>query len=143
MAFGDRVNFRDNRSGRFRKALPYEKNRFYKIDTLSKGMASFMFKSADGMAEIANDFADALVKYAQNNAPWKDRTTDARLGLQSAVTLENNSLEIDLYHTVEYGVWLEVRWGGKYAIILPTIETMGPRLFKAMNNIFGEIIYYE
>jgi hypothetical protein len=142
MAYGQ-GRFRDNRTGRWRKPLAWEKNRFFQVDTLSKGLANFAFKSANGMAEIANDFADDLVAYAQRNAPWNDRTNDAREGLQSAVTLYNDSLEIDLYHTVEYGIWLEVRWGGKYAIIIPTIETMGPKLFDGMNNLFGEIIYYE
>lgn len=137
------VRFRDTRTGQWKKARHWEKNRFYKIDTLSRGMASFVFKTMDEFAENANDFADVLVEYAQANAPWTDRTGAAREGLSAAVLIENGNLIIDLFHTVEYGIWLEVRWGGKFAIIIPTIETMGPRLYNLMNNGLGEIIYYK
>lgn len=144
MPYNSRVRWRDERSGRFRRPLDYEKNEYWKVDTLFRGLANFSFKSAERMAQVAaNDFADALVEYARKNAPWQDRTGDARAGLQSAVTLYNNSLEVDLYHTVEYGLWLEVRWGGRYAIIIPTVETMGPRLLEMWRGMFGEIIYYD
>lgn len=143
MPFNDRANFRDLRTGQWRKARPYEKNRHFRIDTLSRGLASFVFKTMDSMADKANEFADELVQYAKDNAPWEDRSGDARAGLDSAVTASNGELEIDLYHTVDYGIWLEVRWGGRYAIIIPTIERMGPKLYARMNGILGDIIYYE
>lgn len=141
MPYSDRVNYRDKRSGKFRRPAKHEKNRFFRIDTLSQGIANFAFKTGNGMGEIANDFADQLVSYAVANAPWEDRSGDARAGLQAAVTLENESLEIDLYHTIDYGLWLEVRWGGKYAIIIPTVEAMGPKLLAKMDNLLGEIWY--
>lgn len=136
-----RIAFRDTRTGRWRRAAHYEKNRFFTIDTLSRGLANFTFKTMDGMAEIANDFADELVQYAVENAPWEDQTGDARAGLQAAVYIENGQIQIDLFHTVEYGIWLEVRWGGRYAIIIPTIEHMGPKLLDKMNNMISEIWY--
>ena len=142
MGYSDNIQFRDTRTGRFRKAAPYERNPHFKIDTLSKGLASFVFKTLDAAGEAANSFADGLLHYAQTHAPWEDRTGDAREGLQTAVLLDNESLEVDLYHTVEYGIWLEVRWGGKYAIIIPTIETMGPRIYDQMRGMLGEIVYY-
>jgi hypothetical protein len=141
MAYNDR--FRDERTGRFRKPSPREKNEFFRVDTLSKGIANFAFKTANGMAEIATQFADDLVEYARANAPWADRTGWAREGLDATVFLRNESLEIELYHQAEYGIWLEVRWGGYYAIIIPTVETMGPQLLDRMNNILGEIVYYD
>ena len=143
MAYGDRLNFRDERTGRFRRPQPYEKNRYFKVDTLSRGLANFMFKTQNGMAEIANEFADELLQYAQDHAPWQDQTGDARAGLQTAAVLRNESLEVELYHTVEYGIWLEVRWGGKYAIIIPSVEAMGTKLLQKMDGLIGEITYYD
>lgn len=142
MAYGDKISYRDNRSGRYRRPLPYEKNRHYRIDTLSKGLANFAFKTANGMAEAAQGLAEELVTYARNNAPWDDRTGAAREGLTSEVVLENESLEVNLFHTIDYGIWLEIRWGGKYAIIIPTIEQLGPKIFDKMNDLLGETIYY-
>lgn len=143
MGFSDRVYYRDARTGRFRKPAHWERNRFYRIDTLSKGIANFAFKTENGMGEIAQGFAEDLLQYAQANAPWEDRTGEARAGLEAEVSLVNEALEIDLYHTVDYGIWLEIRWGGKYAIIIPTIETMGPKLFDKMSGLIGDIVYYD
>lgn len=139
----DRVTFHDNRNGRFRKAGSFERNRFFKVDTLSKGMANFVPKTGTMMAEEAQDFAAELVEYAQQNAPWQDRTGEARAGLSSEVEIENEVLNISLFHTVSYGLWLEIRWGGKYAIIIPTVEQMGARLFDRFTNKLSEIQYYE
>lgn len=141
MAYGE-VTFRDKR-GRFRSPKKYEKNKYFEVDTLTEGLANFQFKTMDRMSEIAVEFAGELLDYARQNAPWNDRTGDARGGLSSEVTAENESLEIQLYHTVTYGIWLEIRWGGKYAIIIPTVEQKGAELFDRMDNILGEIIYYD
>ena len=139
----NRHNFHDRRTGRFRKAAAWEKNRFFRVDTLSRGLANFTFKTLDQIADDANEFAAEMLKYAKNNAPWTDQTGDARAGLDTAVTLDNDTLEVFLFHTAEYGQWLEVRWGGKYAIIIPTVETMGTKLLAKMNNTIGEITYYR
>ena len=143
MAWNNKHNFRDRRTGRFRKAASWEKNNFFKVDTLSRGLANFTFKTLDQMAGDASSFAEEMLDYARKNAPWTDRTGEARAGLDTAVAIDNDTLEVFLFHTAEYGQWLEVRWGGKYAIIIPTVETMGIRLLAKMNNTLGEIIYYR
>jgi len=33
-----------------------------------------------------------------------------------------------VYHTMPYGLWLEVRWSGRYAIIGPTMLHIAPQL---------------
>jgi len=141
MAFGDRINFRDER-GRFRKARRFEKNKFYTIDTLTKGLANFEFKTGDGVIDAAQKFAGELVAYAQDNAPWEDDTGDARRGLFAEGWADNDQVSLILSHTVEYGIYLEVRNGGRFAIIIPTIEAMGPKIYKDMRGMCGEIIYY-
>lgn len=143
MPYDERIKFRDNRTGQFRRAKPYERNRHFQVDTLSSGLANFQFRTANEMADIAQQFAGELVDYARKNAPWNDRTGDARQGIETEVRLENRSLEIDLYHTIEYGIWLEIRWGGRYAIIIPTVEQKGSELFARMDNMLSEIIYYD
>jgi len=142
MPFGDKVNFRDER-GRFRKAKQFEKNEFWQLDgTLFKGLANFEFKTGDGVAEAMKKFADKLVTYARNNAPWEDRTGDARAGLVADVVADDKEMTLTLKHTVDYGVWLEIRWGGRYAIIIPTVEQLGPEIYNEMRGMCGEIIYY-
>ena len=117
---------------------------FFSTSTLERGLAQFELKMREGIEEIALDFAIELVDYAKANAPWSDRTGDARAGLDAQV--ENGmrgDIVVTLFHTVDYGVWLEVRWGGKYAIIIPTVERKGPELLAKMRGMMREIIFYE
>ena len=56
------------------------------------------------------------------NAPWHDNTGNARAGLMTKHEKEPMvEHRLILYHTVNYGVWLEVRFSGRYAIIGPTM----------------------
>jgi hypothetical protein len=142
MAFGDKVNFRDER-GRFRKAKQFEKNEFWQLDgTLFKGLANFEFKTGDGVIDAAQKFAAELVDYARTHAPWEDDTGDARRGLSAEGVADNDEISMYLTHTVEYGIYLEVRNSGRFAIIIPTIEAMGPKIYNNMRDMCGEIVYY-
>lgn len=75
-----------------------------------------------GVEAILEGWAGVLESYAQDNAPWADRTGAARAGLRAEVLRSGDAVELVLAHTVEYGIWLETIQGGAYAIIMPTIE---------------------
>ena len=77
--------------------------------------------------------------YARSNARWADRTGNARNGLFAKASRNGNSHEIVLYHTVPYGIWLEVRWAGKYAIIVPTIQTQAPKVMGSVQNLMARL----
>jgi hypothetical protein len=142
MAFGDKVNFRDER-GRFRKARHFEKNEFWQLDgTLLKGIANFEFKTGDGIIDAVQKFAAEMVEYARRHAPWEDDTGDARKGLTAEGVATNDDINLILMHTVDYGIYLEVRNSGRFAIIVPTIESFGPKIYDHMRGICGEIVYY-
>lgn len=88
---------------------------------------------------IANRMAPQVANYAKLNAPWTDRTGNARNGLSAQPFSEGDTVGIVLYHSVSYGIWLEVRWGGRYAIINPTIDAMGPRVMSEYNNLLARL----
>jgi hypothetical protein len=79
---------------------------------------------------VMEEGADELVAYAQANAPWGDRTGEARAGLDAEVYEEGDEIVVDLFHTAEHGVWLEIAMGGVYAIIMPTLEALGPDILR-------------
>ena len=84
----------------------------------------------DEVAYKAFDQAkDQVESYARDNAPWEDRTGDARAGLTAEVMNNDGEIVMLLFHTVTYGRWLETIQNGNFAIILPTLEAMGPRVF--------------
>jgi hypothetical protein len=85
------------------------------------------------MAAATKGFAKEVEEYAKNNAPWENRTGDAREGLTALGDQRLTSYTITLFHTVDYGIWLEVRWDGKYAIIMPTMIHMGHELMERLD----------
>jgi hypothetical protein len=113
------------------------------VDTLWDGLDNFTERTKKELEKKVRDFAPRLAEYAQANAPWEDRTGDARSGLQSQPLITDTSFGISLFHTMDYGIWLEIRWGGLYAIILPTIEVLGPELMNDISDILSGITYYD
>lgn len=81
------------------------------------------------------------VTYAKSNAPWTDRTGNARAGLHSGTNILNggNSFELFLAHSVYYGFWLEVRFSGKFAIIMPTINVIGTLLVQRLADTISKL----
>lgn len=104
-------------------------------DTLSTGMAGFIPALKEQFEDELSNFAELVERYMKENAPWEDRTGDARSGLVAEEFNEISTMGISLEHSVDYGIWLEVRWNGKYAIIIPTLEVMGPALMASLTGI--------
>jgi hypothetical protein len=78
--------------------------------------------------------------YMQRTAPWTDRTGNARQGLSYAVSWnKGKSHEIRFWHRMSYGILLETRWAGRYAIILPTIQKFGPETMRMLSGLFARL----
>lgn len=59
--------------------------------------------------------------YARSKARWTDRSTNARNGLTAVAEVGDKVYQIHVFHKVSYGIWLETRYGGRYAIISETV----------------------
>lgn len=73
--------------------------------------------------------ADMILSAAQADAPWTDRTGAARSGLDVTVESSGGVVILELFHTVDYGLWLEVIQNGRFATIMPTLERYAPGVF--------------
>lgn len=83
--------------------------------------------------------ATRAVAYARQNAPWVDRTTNARNGLFARAERDRPVYRIIVGHSVPYGVWLEVRWNGKYQILRPTVDHQGPEVMTTMALLYAKM----
>lgn len=102
-------------------------------DTLTPGLKAFPLVVDAHLGRVYEDLADEIEQYMQANAPWEDQTGSAREGLRAEHVDEGLFKHaIVLYHTVDYGIWLEIRWNGAYAIIIPTIEHYGPQVMASL-----------
>lgn len=95
-------------------------------------VAAYKENLLNAIRELIDVYGGKVVEYAKGNAPWTDRTSNARQGLNHAIKDEGAVLGLVLYHDMDYGIWLEVRWGGRWAIIMRTLEFHYPKLMAAL-----------
>lgn len=109
----------------------------FRIDVkeLQVGLATLSPKIKTGMVAAANYCAPLAEEYMKANATWTDRTGAARNGLRAKVMTSPDKVALVLYHSVPYGVFLEVRWSGKYAIIEPAMAAIGPLFVEAIHRL--------
>lgn len=87
----------------------------------------------------AQSMAPEVENHMKINAPWVDRTGNARNGLAAVAYREGNDIGITLYGQVDYQVWLETRFEGRYAIIQPTIDEMSPVVMKRYSRLMDRM----
>lgn len=91
--------------------------------------------------EIVGQTTGAKMKsYAQNNAKWTDRTGAARGGLDFNSRWEGTVLTISIMHTVDYGLWLEIRdfpHAGRLAILEEARDSQVQSFLNMVKKILG------
>jgi hypothetical protein len=119
-------------------------------DGLARAVEEYGRKALDAVYAVAQFIAQKMQDESRQNAPWQDRTGNARTGLFGTVdkgdrnsagqfiSLSEQIVTIYLSHghTVFYGKFLELAHGGKYAIIMPTIEKNLPELKRLLDSLF-------
>jgi len=112
-------------------------------------LLAYVGKAQEALNKIVLYWAAVLESYAKENAPWTDRTanarqalrsyngTDAPAGYPSSQQLAQDVVELFLSHGMEYGISLETKWQGRYAIIYPTLEAHLPEIKRMIQEVFG------
>lgn len=101
-----------------------------KKDTLTPRLAGADERAVQAIQLAVKYWATKAITYMRTNARWTDRTTAARNGLVAIPEEQNDGASLHLIHSVPYGIWLEVRWSGKYAIIGPTRNVIAPQVLE-------------
>jgi hypothetical protein len=91
-------------------------------DKLAGNIGDYAERLLLAVFDLAQLFAAKIESYAKLHAVWTDRTSNARQGLTARAFKEATAVTLLLFHTVEYGIWLEVANAGRYAIILRSLE---------------------
>lgn len=106
-------------------------------------IAEFNAKSAEFRAMfmasvpiVMRSVASQIKAYAKANAPWEDDTGNARQGLQDMTKISDSEIEIVLYHTMEYGFWLELAHQRRYKILEQSIRAKVPDMVEAIRGLF-------
>lgn len=104
---------------------------------LLEGLDQFDDHALDSIEMVLGYWASRAVTQMRQNATWTDRTGNARNGLSADVEAAGDGALLVLYHTVPYGIWLEIRWSGRYAIVGPTMLEIGPKVMSMLAQAVG------
>lgn len=108
------------------------------LDQIGLGLQAFAEQCREATLQIVEYFAPILETFAKENAPWEDQTGNARQSLQGIPErLSQDAVALYLAHGMNYGVYLETRWAGKYAILWPTIEAHLGDITEMLRQVFG------
>jgi hypothetical protein len=92
------------------------------------------------VAAVAQRVATEMQNQAKADAPWTDRTGNARTGIfgTSEADFGAHIVTIYLSHsaTLTYPLFLEIGNSGKYAVIMRTMESHYEPLMQLLNDIF-------
>lgn len=87
------------------------------------------------LVQYLENLAPQIVAQMQREAPWTDRTGEARRKLTATVEVSGTKVELYLSQGAPHGVFLELRWGGRYAIVGPTTMRIGPEVMRGMAGL--------
>ncbi len=109
-------------------------------ENLQRAIRLYGDKVIAGVKAIADYIATQAQNDMRQNAPWTDRTGNARSALFSLAEMASqDAIVIYFSHgsAIFYGKYLELGHGMKYAIIVPTLQRILPQLEKMLQDLFG------
>jgi hypothetical protein len=71
----------------------------------------------------------------KTTARWTDRTGNARSSLFAKASQTGNTHKLLLSHGMSYGIFLEVRFSGRYSIVRPEILLAGQDLMRLTEKL--------
>lgn len=108
---------------------------------LARSLDEYGDKVLTAVGAVAQYIATQMQDSAKANAPWEDRTGNARSGLfgTSEVDFASKVVTIYLSHSaiLDYGIWLELANEGKYAIVMSTMEGHYDQLMSLLRDVFA------
>ena len=110
------------------------------IATVSANIEELTPKALKALEVVGQTTGAKMKSYAQNNAKWTDRTNAARGGLDFNSRWEGTVLTISIMHTVDYGLWLEIRdfpHAGRLAILEEARDSQVQSFLNMVKKILG------
>lgn len=92
-------------------------------------------KTRAAIGLYAHTEAKRMEEEAKRNAPWTDRTSNARNSLKGDFEWKGNKAKIILSGNMDYSVWLELANEKKYSIIVPTINRNAHKVLKGYQKL--------
>ena len=116
--------------------LKVEWNATELVDALKNLDRSLTSKEYGGLLMLMQTAATKMEAWAKQNAPWTDRTGQARQRLTGQAYWENPHIVVAaIAHQVDYGIWLELAHQRKYAILEKALEQHNGEIEEAVKTL--------
>jgi hypothetical protein len=106
-------------------------------EALADRYASYIRALQLGILGIVQRRAPEIQSWMRDNAPWTDQTGNARQALHTEIVALTSQIALELAHGVTYGVHLELRNSGRYAIIGPALDEWAPVIWQDVKEMLG------
>lgn len=103
---------------------------------IKKNLRRFDGRANDAIGRVFTYQEGVSTAFMKTNARWTDDTGNARAGLSAQAFREGNTHTLLLSHAVHYGIWLEVRFSGKYRIIWPALTAGADQIWRSLTQLF-------
>lgn len=103
-------------------------------DTLTPSLDILDEDVVDAIHTVLDYYSTVATTEMRSGARWTDRTTNARNGLMAKAFNDGEGGSLVLWHQMPYGIWLEVRWSGRYAIVGPVMNSVAPRILRMIGS---------
>ena len=107
------------------------------VDDMIERLRQLENKVLWAVKQVALYWGPVMEEYAKKNAKWDDQTGNARASIHWNVD-EISSEIVRLYISggVDYFIYLETAFAGRYSILYPTIQHHLPKIRKMLDDIF-------
>lgn len=86
--------------------------------------------------QLFTRYAPQVEAWMKQNAPWTDRTGNARQSLYTVVGTTPAAVVLTLAHGVNYGIYLERAHGSRFGIIGPAVDYWAGQIFADLQGMF-------
>ena len=106
-------------------------------DVIIKNLIAYEYKMRAAIYILADTGAKLMESWAKENAPWTDRTSNARQGIKGQAYWNSDTIIVTLSHSVNYGIWLELANHRNYAILEKSINAEKDTLIQNYKKLLG------
>ncbi len=100
------------------------------------GAAVYVARLDMAIGELLSFWAGPIEKAMKSNAVWEDQTGNARQTLAAfAYKKSNTTWALIAKQQMTYGRFLELSNGGKYQIVMPTLQSHYPRIWPSLQDV--------
>lgn len=111
----------------------------WKTGTLLANAKALDSRANKAIAAATEYQATRSERWMKSNAKWNDQTGNARNSLSAVAYHEGTTHRLVLSHGVPYGIWLEVRFSGRYAVVMPAWLLAQVELKSLLAKLFDGI----